>query len=132
MSELWQEIMQDFERYGFFLEVKGSQEKRQQGIFRWPLHCVPATNVKMLAGHQQMLSCDPCSCDGHISASSAVTCWYPQHQAAVNPTWQTGEEPGLFGHELDACLTCLCVALPWSCASQPASQPLCWKPASSL
>ena len=34
MSELWQEIMQDFERYGFFLEVKGSQEKRQQGIFR--------------------------------------------------------------------------------------------------
>ena len=34
MSELWQEITQDFERYGFFLEVKGSQEKRQQGIFR--------------------------------------------------------------------------------------------------
>ena len=32
---------------------------------------------------------------------------------------------------LSACLTCLTIGLPWSCASQPASQPLCCKHATS-
>ena len=43
MSELWREISQDDERYGFYLEVKGSQEKRQQGIFRCS-NCIQHTH----------------------------------------------------------------------------------------